>query len=195
MKNKKFKLFASLTSLVMVVAVMAVGVWAATTASVGITTTASFSASGFDAKITLLKDGTTAHAGTTANPTAVPANDVVVLENILTSSNQDAKATVYVALPFEDTDDSGFIDTEEFTVKFKIDNLGQGADFKYTVNVQAASVTTGAYLTATPSTETKTVETSETVTITYKVANHTDGKAFTLDDDQMPTVSIVLGNV
>ena len=37
MKNKKFKLFASLTSLVMVVAVMAVGVWAATSASVGIT--------------------------------------------------------------------------------------------------------------------------------------------------------------
>ena len=44
MKNKKFKLFASLTSLVMVVAVMAVGVWAATTASVGVTGTVKMTA-------------------------------------------------------------------------------------------------------------------------------------------------------
>ena len=47
MKNKKFKLFASLTSLVMVVAVMAVGVWAATQASLTVNTSVSFSASGF----------------------------------------------------------------------------------------------------------------------------------------------------
>ena len=45
MKNKKFKLFASLTSLVMVVAVMAVGVWAAASTTVGITGSLTFSAS------------------------------------------------------------------------------------------------------------------------------------------------------
>ena len=44
MKNKKFKLFASLTSLVMVVAVMAVGVWAAQTTTVGITGNVGFTA-------------------------------------------------------------------------------------------------------------------------------------------------------
>ena len=53
MKNKKFKLFASLTSLVMVVAVMAVGVWAATGATVGVTSKVSFTATeGFIGTIT-----------------------------------------------------------------------------------------------------------------------------------------------
>ena len=51
MKNKKFKLFASLTSLVMVVAVMAVGVWAATQAKVTIGATATFSATGIAATV------------------------------------------------------------------------------------------------------------------------------------------------
>ena len=52
MKNKKFKLFASLTSLVMVVAVMAVGVWAATSASVSATAHVKFSATGVTGTIT-----------------------------------------------------------------------------------------------------------------------------------------------
>ena len=45
MKNKKFKLFASLTSLVMVVAVMAVGVWAAQKSTANVTGTLSFTTS------------------------------------------------------------------------------------------------------------------------------------------------------
>ena len=53
MKNKKFKLFASLTSLVMVVAVMAVGVWAATQASVGVNTKVSFTATGFTGTVSI----------------------------------------------------------------------------------------------------------------------------------------------
>ena len=46
MKKRKFKLFASLTSLVLVVAVMAVGVWAATAATVTITGTVSYATQG-----------------------------------------------------------------------------------------------------------------------------------------------------
>ena len=46
MKKRKFKLFASLTSLVLVVAVMAVGVWAATAATVTINGTVSYATQG-----------------------------------------------------------------------------------------------------------------------------------------------------
>ena len=69
MKSRKIKLLASLTSLVLVVAVMAVGVWAASTVTVNVTGTVSFGAvdnvlatvttdkSG-QSKITVTKDGT-----------------------------------------------------------------------------------------------------------------------------------------
>lgn len=46
MKKRKIKLLASLTSLVLVVAVMAVGVWAASTATVKITGNVSYNATG-----------------------------------------------------------------------------------------------------------------------------------------------------
>ena len=46
MKKRKIKLLASLTSLVLVVAVMAVGVWAASTATVNITGNVTYTASG-----------------------------------------------------------------------------------------------------------------------------------------------------
>lgn len=46
MKKRKIKLLASLTSLVLVVAVMAVGVWAASTATVNITGSVTYSAKG-----------------------------------------------------------------------------------------------------------------------------------------------------
>ncbi len=54
MKKRKIKLFASLTSLVLVVAVMAVGVWAASNATVNITGNVSYTANGnVNATITL----------------------------------------------------------------------------------------------------------------------------------------------
>lgn len=54
MKKRKIKLLASLTSLVLVVAVMAVGVWAASTATVNITGNVSYTANGnVNATITL----------------------------------------------------------------------------------------------------------------------------------------------
>lgn len=54
MKKRKIKLLASLTSLVLVVAVMAVGVWAASTATVNITGNVSYTADGnVKASITL----------------------------------------------------------------------------------------------------------------------------------------------
>ena len=57
MKKRKIKLLASLTSLVLVVAVMAVGVWAASTATVNITGSVSYIANG-NVKATITLDQT-----------------------------------------------------------------------------------------------------------------------------------------
>lgn len=57
MKKRKIKLLASLTSLVLVVAVMAVGVWAASTATVNITGNVSYTANG-NVKATITLDQT-----------------------------------------------------------------------------------------------------------------------------------------
>lgn len=57
MKKRKIKLLASLTSLVLVVAVMAVGVWAASTATVNITGNVSYNATG-NVKATITLDQT-----------------------------------------------------------------------------------------------------------------------------------------
>ena len=57
MKKRKIKLLASLTSLVLVVAVMAVGVWAASTATVNITGNVTYTASG-NVKATITLDQT-----------------------------------------------------------------------------------------------------------------------------------------
>ena len=51
MKKRKFKLLASITSLVLVVAVMAIGVWAATQQAVNVTTNVTFTASGVSGSI------------------------------------------------------------------------------------------------------------------------------------------------
>ena len=80
MKNKKFKLFASLTSLVMVVAVMAVGVWAATNVTASVSGTVSYSSTGFTANYQVQKDGANVIATTpigAANATP-SATDVAV---------------------------------------------------------------------------------------------------------------------
>ena len=115
MKNKKFKLFASLTSLVMVVAVMAVGVWAATSASVHLKGTVGFTATGFTATL----NGTVAGAGSVdpmteaaiggANTVAIPewtlngltfadpSVDIVItltLSDIVVATGYEVQATV-----------------------------------------------------------------------------------------------------
>ena len=58
MSNRKSKLFASLVSLALVIAVLAVGVWAATTQSINVTTTISFSATGVSGSISATLEGT-----------------------------------------------------------------------------------------------------------------------------------------
>ena len=67
MSNRKSKLFASLVSLALVIAVLAVGVWAATTQSINVTTTISFSATGVSGTVSATLEGvaTTQYYNTT----------------------------------------------------------------------------------------------------------------------------------
>ena len=58
MKKRKIKLFASVASLAMVAAVMGVGVWAATSQAVAVTSTVQFSAQAIAANVTLKVTGT-----------------------------------------------------------------------------------------------------------------------------------------
>ena len=72
MKKRKIKLLASLTSLVLVVAVMAVGVWAASSATVNITGNVSYTASGNIKSTITLKENSKA---STITPTVSGGGD------------------------------------------------------------------------------------------------------------------------
>ena len=72
MKKRKIKLLASLTSLVLVVAVMAVGVWAASSATVNITGNVSYNASGNIKSTITLKENNEA---STITPTVSGGNE------------------------------------------------------------------------------------------------------------------------
>lgn len=127
MKNKKFKLFASLTSLVMVVAVMAVGVWAATTASGKITGTVSFNATGIVGNI-LISD---VSEGVLVK--GQPFTDDVEVAAFTTGTPQGDN-TQSVAISYEFTDNTegvvdGFIKGAEakFTITLTINNTGSVA--------------------------------------------------------------------
>ena len=211
MKNKKFKLFASLTSLVMVVAVMAVGVWAATTtASAKITGTANFTAvTGIQGSIvaTSLTNGATL-AGETSNVSVLS-----VALNSETANVTDVEKALTFA--FVDGDSDGYIgsaqDKTSFEVTYKITNVGPVA-FKFSVNIvaptassagvqMAAAVTAidgelenaaaNVEVTAAPSAG-QSVE--HTVTITYSLTGTHNGSAISLSttDNSMALVTISL---
>ncbi|MBQ4535440.1 MAG: hypothetical protein IJA22_01290 [Clostridia bacterium] len=175
MKNKKFKLFASLTSLVMVVAVMAVGVWAATTASGKITGTVSFNATGIVGNIQI----SNVSEGVLVNGEEFTSNVQVAA---FTTGTTQGENTQSAAISYEFIDNTegvvdGFIkDAEaEFTIELTINNTGSVAA-TYTITfennaggadkVVAAAEDGKATGNLAASTGTQTVE------ITYTLQNH-----------------------
>ena len=189
MKNKKFKLFASLTSLVMVVAVMAVGVWAATSAQAGITGKVNFTATGVQGSVAVLEEGTTA----SLSGVAFSEGKYVIEQFDLTTSAEDAAdGTVAIAYEFADANGDGFITGAEaqFTVKIQIANVGAYAmDYEITFannDVVADKVTAAA------DAATGTVEATtgiKDVVITYTLNGHTGAPITNLD---IPTATISL---
>lgn len=126
--NRKSKLFASLVSLALVVAVMAVGVWAATTQAVNVTTTVSFSATGVSGTISATLEGvattqyynsTNASGGTAiefspssseladwtlgaTTPLAISATDGVANDVVYTFTITNASTTEAIVVAFND---------------------------------------------------------------------------------------------
>ena len=195
MKNKKFKLFASLTSLVMVVAVMAVGVWAATSATVNVTGTASFSATGIAGTISATaNDGAQINGKTTDTLLTANMTDVEVTENATITYSINAGADSLIK-----ADD---VAANTFTVIYTITNTGSTA-LKYTVTVDndevpatgvymVASITDGAESGVKANLASGNVEVEVTYTLTLGAQFAHDGNG--ISTIGMGSVSIVLAN-
>ena len=123
MKNKKFKLFASLTSLVMVVAVMAVGVWAATQASVTAQGTASFNAVGIAATVKV--DANSQIKGTSTQDILT----VTVAQANPAAGNWDFN----IAYTNTDANENGSLVTVTKTLTFKIEKQAGSGDAYFQV--------------------------------------------------------------
>lgn len=120
MKKRKIKLFASIASLAMVVAVMAVGVWAATQATVGVTTNAKFVATAIEGSITA-SNGTEITGLVAANSTG---SDTVTF---VASDANNASKTITMKVNLNatglDINTNGVIDeSETIKVKYTISN-------------------------------------------------------------------------
>ena len=195
MKNKKFKLFASLTSLVMVVAVMAVGVWAATQASVSVTGSASFSATGIAGTISATATGgATINSQTTATILTADMDDVTVEEDATIAYSLNAGSDSLIT--------EADVTTNTFTVTYTITNTGSTA-LKYTVTVEndevptagvymVASITDGAESGVKANLASGNVEVEVTYTLTLGSTFDHDGNG--INNIGMGSVTIVLAN-
>ncbi len=94
MKKRKIKLLASLTSLVLVVAVMAVGVWAASSATVNITGNVSYTASGnIKSTITLKENNEASTITPTVSGGSDEANPVASEGQLVFNGSEEAGLT------------------------------------------------------------------------------------------------------
>ena len=199
MKNKKFKLFASLTSLVMVVAVMAVGVWAATTsATATINATASFSVTNIGASITL-----NSHANVTAKTTeagqyaAIPAEGLQIVSTTIANSDATATGSAWLNLNVGSLAVNGIVQDEatiEVTYTVKLDSNSAAA----TVTVTPAAgyqATEGKYsITAAGTVDDANLAAGETttVTVTYTFNGEHKGEAITDSNVTVQGISIAV---
>lgn len=149
MKKRKVKLFASIASLAMVVAVMGVGVWAATQQSVGINTTVGFTATSIAGEVafkvddgatdnatgdilksaSLSKAGDYAHKDAAGQDIAFAFDAAVATDAVLGASQKiadfaqtDSQSNFNydLKLTLEDKDDDGFIN-KDATITFTFD--------------------------------------------------------------------------
>ena len=133
MKSRKIKLLASLTSLVLVVAVMAVGVWAAGTATATITGSVTFgSVDNILATITTDKSGVNevkiTKDGVTGTPLALTNLDV----------NQTTGEYVYIISITNDRDVDSEATKPNVTATITLATVADGAN--YTLTSDKASV-------------------------------------------------------
>ena len=94
MERRKLKLLASLTSLVLVIAILAVGVWAATNATVSINGTVNYTASGnIKATIILTENGETSTVTPTVSGGADGSKPVATAGSLVFNGAEEANLT------------------------------------------------------------------------------------------------------
>ena len=197
MKKRKVKLFASIASLAMVVAVMGVGVWAATQQNVNVNSTVSFQTTAIEATVALAIDGDAVDTAATTAPEAIE------ITTATTNGTQDMNVTVVLA----DSHEDGMFSYDDGTIiyTFTISNTSAAVDLNYQVRTEAAPQ--GSHWTAKITGEVEgvlegsvakkdgeTVKTA-TVTVTFTYGDE-DNKypvqSFAGDVAKLPTVKFVL---
>ena len=141
MKNKKFKLFASLTSLVMVVAVMAVGVWAAQSATVSLSGTIGFNATSAVRADIAVSSGD--YEGTTLKGSMT---DATVNGGTFTAAQETAAATSALSLRFtQDSENPDVVYDKVIKVVINNNNSNEGISVKIKAGASAALTNVKAY--------------------------------------------------
>lgn len=179
MKKRKIKLLASLTSLVLVVAVMAVGVWAASSATVKITGNVSYNAKGnVSATVSVTDiDGTSqSDKSATIAPTATTSNNTESFSlgtglTVKQVEGSDASATWSYTFTIKN---NYTVPAENTTLYAKVTLPSAGDNYSISATVKIPSVESGVAKSYTTGTEITLAE-NETATfvITLKVTDVT----------------------
>lgn len=171
MKKRKIKLLASLTSLVLVVAVMAVGVWAASSATVNITGNVSYNAKGnVSATVSVTDiDGTSqSEKSVTIAPTATTSNNTESLslgEDLTVKQVEGSTATATWSYTFT-IKNNYTVAAENTTLYAKVTLPEAGTNYTIAATVATPSVSEGAAQTYTSETE---IELAENETATFVI--------------------------
>ena len=147
MKKRKIKLFASVASLAMVAAVMGVGVWAASSQTVNVTSEIKFESTSIAADINLAITGfentdeniidTTEGTGTYITGTAAKAyTNEAQVASFTTTDGADKANNAEVQIVLKDGGSDGLISTDAvITYTFSVTPTGDSKDIQYKVTV------------------------------------------------------------
>lgn len=170
MKKRKIKLLASLTSLVLVVAVMAVGVWAASSATVKITGNVSYAAKGnvsatisvtdIDGSSQSDKSVTIAPTETTSEAKNLSLGESLTVKQV---EGSDASATWSYTFTIKN---NYTVSAENTTLYAKVTLPSSGTNYSISATVAIPSVESGAAQSYTSGTE---ITLAENATATFVI--------------------------
>jgi hypothetical protein len=190
MKKRKVKLFASIASLAMVVAVMGVGVWAATQQSVTVSSNVKFEATGITGTVALKV------SGDAAGEAKIGETDIkATATNIATFALEDEQSKntpVTVDIKLADVNKDGFFSAADGTITytFTIDNTSTTVDMFYKATVSAEA--NGWAGVANPAAVTQ-VENGTPATLTV-VFTYSGEAVSVLDTKAIPTITIAFAS-
>lgn len=170
MKKRKIKLLASLTSLVLVVAVMAVGVWAASSATVNITGNVSYNAKGnvsATVSVTEIDGSSQSDKSVTIAPTETSseAKEISLGEGLTVKQVEGSTASATWSYTF--TIKNNYAEAAEKTTLYaKVTLPSAGTNYSISATVAIPSVESGAAQPYTTDTE---ITLAENVTATFVI--------------------------